>query len=494
MRRQTQSNFEVWLHRTENNHYHNIDRLLTKLSTQFTGKETKYNKEIGEDGTTKDPSAPLINPHHREATSKEASTKIRTILCNCLHPTDHIRPTEQKQTPSHGQRRRRYENYLPSMSNREPPTTNKRVNRPAPGIQILDSSLFLAAARMVKAWRGYLITLHATQTRRSPILNGQHPQHLRELTLGLATAGTASGRPGEVSNGNDEEAVAVIGQTSESVVPSGERSQEAEETTSLDDGGSGGAISANQVANTQQQEGDVQEEEQQEEGNGRAEGAEQQDGGEDEPAHQEQTHRVIEEVGTTILLERRHNFEAARSQDNSEGNPETTVRGQSSGTKGVSDSHFPGAKRVSSARAIYDMILSNWTRAQLHRVATNLPHTSQQLDETTITESETDDNVGSSKTTSAHVDGTQDESGEGESAQAERSRVGELAVLDRLVQTGLELTTEGTEASVLGIDLGQGPISEASSGASNFVLLGRHLQVDGSSIVSSDGRGADVLL
>lgn len=346
---------------------------------------------------------------------------------------------------------------------------------------------------MGQAWRGYIITLHATQTRTSPILNIQHP-HLCELALGLATAGTASGGPGEVSNGDDEEAVAVISQTSESVVPSGERSQEAEETTSLDDGGGGGAISANQVANTQQQEGDVQEEEQQEEGNGRAEGAEQQDGGEDEPAHQEQTHRVIEEVGTTVLLERRHNFEATGSQNNSEGNPETTVRGQSSGTKSVSDSHFPDAKRVSNARAIYDMIFIELDEGQLHRVATNLPHTSQQLDETTITESETDDNVGSSKTTSAHVNGTQDESGEGESAQAERSRVGELAVLDRLVQTGLELTTEGTEASVLGVDLGQGPISEARSGASNFVLLGRHLRVDGSFIVDSDGRGADVLL
>lgn len=159
-----------------------------------------------------------------------------------------------------------------------------------------------------------------------------------------------------MGNGDDEEAVAVISQTSKGVVPSGKRSQEAEETTGLGDGGGRSAISADQVGNTQQQEGQVQEEEQQEESNGRAEGAEQQDGGEDEPAHQEQTHGVIEEVGTTILLERRHDFEAARSQDNSEGNPETTIRGQSSGTKGVTDGHFPSAKRVSNARAMYDTI------------------------------------------------------------------------------------------------------------------------------------------
>jgi hypothetical protein len=309
---------------------------------------------------------------------------------------------------------------------------------------------------------GYIITLQATRTRS--ISNTQHStsNNLRQLTLGLATAGTASGGPGEVGNGDDEEAVAVISQTSQGVVPSGERSQETEETTSLDDGRGRGAIGTDQVANTQQQEGQVEEEEQQEEGNGRAEGAEEQDGGEDEPAHQEQTHRIIEEVGTAIRLERRHDLEAARSQDDSESDPETTIRRQSSGTESVSDSHFP--------------------------------HTSEQLDETTITESETDDDVGSGETASAHVDGAQDESGERESAQAERSRVGELAVHHGLVQTGLELTPEWAKASVL-VDVSQRPIAEASSGASNFVLLGRHLRMDGNSIVSGRGSGgADVLL
>lgn len=297
-----------------------------------------------------------------------------------------------------------------------------------------------------------------------------------------------------MGNGDDEEAVAVISQTSQGVVPGRESSEEAEETTSLGDGGGRGAIGADQVRNTQQQEGHVQEEEQQEEGNGRAEGAEEQDGGEDEPAHQEQTHRVIEEVGTAIRLERTHNLKAARSQDDSESDPETTVRGQSSGTESVTDSHFPGAKRISIGCSMSGFLLE-LAGPNSARRCDNLPHTSQQLDETTITESEADDDVGRGKTASTHVDGTQDESRERESAQAERSRVGELAVLNRLVQTGLELTTEGAEASVLGVDLGQRPIAEASSGASNFVLFGRHLRVNGSAIV--DGRrsgGAEVLL
>lgn len=46
------------------------------------------------------------------------------------------------------------------------------------------------------------------------------------------------------------------------------------------------------------------------------------------------------------------------------------------------------------------------------------------------------------------VDGGQDEGGESEGAEAERSRVGELAALDRAVETGLELTTEGGKTAL----------------------------------------------
>lgn len=92
---------------------------------------------------------------------------------------------------------------------------------------------------------------------------------LDSLALALVAARTAGGRPGEVSNRDDEEAVAVVGQTGESVVPGGEGSEETEETTShlhgLVDGT--GRVTLD-VGNTEQEEGQVQEEEQTEEGDG----------------------------------------------------------------------------------------------------------------------------------------------------------------------------------------------------------------------------------
>lgn len=108
---------------------------------------------------------------------------------------------------------------------------------------------------------------------------------LCELTVSLTTADTASGGPGEVSDGDDEEAVTGIGDTSKGIVPGGESSQETEETTGLLDVGVGVAVgTALQVGNTEQEESQVQGEEQHEEGDGGLQSAEQHDGGEDEPA------------------------------------------------------------------------------------------------------------------------------------------------------------------------------------------------------------------
>lgn len=83
---------------------------------------------------------------------------------------------------------------------------------------------------------------------------------------------------------DDEEAVAGIGDTGKSVVPSGEGGEETEEATSLQDLGVGGAVLGEQVGDTQKQEGQVQEEEQEEESDCRLQGADDQDKGEDEPA------------------------------------------------------------------------------------------------------------------------------------------------------------------------------------------------------------------
>jgi len=87
-----------------------------------------------------------------------------------------------------------------------------------------------------------------------------------------------------VGDGDDEEAVAGIGDTSESVVPSSEGGEETEQATSLEDLPVGLATLREQVGDTQEQEGQVQEEEQEEERNCGLQGADDQDKGEDEPA------------------------------------------------------------------------------------------------------------------------------------------------------------------------------------------------------------------
>ena len=124
-----------------------------------------------------------------------------------------------------------------------------------------------------------------------------------------------------------------------------------------------------------------------------------------------------------------------------------------------------------------------------------LPHAGQQLDETTITISGGDNDVGRRDVTGFHVDGTQDECGEGESTQAQRSRIAELARVDRLVQTGLELTTEGTEVGLGSVDMRQRAVTKAGGGARG--LLRRHGVVQIGTItiaVGVLGRRPEILL
>jgi len=127
----------------------------------------------------------------------------------------------------------------------------------------------------------YILSLDWYETRR------HETSSLSLLTVGLATAGATGGRPREVSNRDDEEAVAVVGQTGKGVVPGGEGGEETEETTCHEHGLVGLVLGVTlDVTDTEQEEGKVKEEEQQEEGDSGAEGAEEQDGGEDKPALQ----------------------------------------------------------------------------------------------------------------------------------------------------------------------------------------------------------------
>lgn len=62
--------------------------------------------------------------------------------------------------------------------------------------------------------------------------------------------------------------------------------------------------------------------------------------------HQEKTHGVIEFGSiTACLAESLTDLEPTGGQDDSEGDPETTVGGESSSTKSVTDSHFPILKK-----------------------------------------------------------------------------------------------------------------------------------------------------
>jgi len=129
-------------------------------------------------------------------------------------------------------------------------------------------------------------------------------------------------RPGEVSHGDDEEAVGAVRNTSQCVIPGGKGGHETEGTTSnnavaLRTGGIG-----IQVANPQHEESHVEGKEEEEEGHGRSERAEKQDEGEDEPAHEEKTELVVK---LALLDKRCFNGESTGSENDSEGDPETTV-------------------------------------------------------------------------------------------------------------------------------------------------------------------------
>lgn len=76
----------------------------------------------------------------------------------------------------------------------------------------------------------------------------------------------------------------------------------------------------------------------------------------------------------------------------------------------------------------------------------NVPHARKELDKSTVREGDGADHVRGGDTLGVQVDKTEDEGGGRESAQSQGSRVGELAVLNRAIQTGLELTTEGWKA------------------------------------------------
>jgi len=125
---------------------------------------------------------------------------------------------------------------------------------------------------------------------------------------------------------------------------------------------------------------------------------------------------------------------------------------------------FPCAK--------WSALLAYWN----FRLEVYIPHASQQLDQAAVSEGNAHDQVGCTQPSGAHVDQAQHEGGQGESRQAQGSRIGDATVLDLLVETRLKLTAEGRQALVAtgGIDMGERTIAETSSGFGRLVLFVGH--------------------
>ena len=107
----------------------------------------------------------------------------------------------------------------------------------------------------------------------------------------------------------------------------------------------------------------------------------------------------------------------------------------------------------------------------------NLPHARKQLHQSAITERETHDQVWRRQVASAHIDQAEYEGCQRESREPQRSWVGKLAVLDWLVETRLELTTESwkTLSVAVGIGVGKRSVAKASGGFGGLMLLVRHV-------------------
>ena len=109
-----------------------------------------------------------------------------------------------------------------------------------------------------------------------------------------------------------------------------------------------------------------------------------------------------------------------------------------------------------------------------------VPHASKQLHQSTVAERETHDQVWRAQAACTHIDQAKDEGGESESTETEWCRVGEFAVLDTLVETWLELTTEGGQTLTItgSVLVGERTIAESCGGLGGLVLFVGHLAVD----------------
>ncbi len=119
----------------------------------------------------------------------------------------------------------------------------------------------------------------------------------------------------------------------------------------------------------------------------------------------------------------------------------------------------------------------------------NIPHARKQLHQSAVTIGQRNHDIGFGQVTSADVDQGQDEGGEGESAQTQRSWVGELSLCRGSVETRLELTAKGRESSgIPGVEVRQ----RVAAILMTSLLRAVHRGPGGCSMISA--RGSVVLL
>lgn len=151
-------------------------------------------------------------------------------------------------------------------------------------------------------------------------------------------------RPRHVDDRHPEEAVAVVLQTRERIVPRHERRKHAERAAGDLEVAAGRRVAhaVGVVLAREEEEGQVQGEEEREEGHGRLEGAQEQDGGEDEPAGQEEADRGLDVVRVGGIWPRfGQDLPGLGCLEEGVGDPEAAVGGEGGGTEGVADGHFP---------------------------------------------------------------------------------------------------------------------------------------------------------
>ena len=127
----------------------------------------------------------------------------------------------------------------------------------------------------------------------------------------------------------------------------------------------------------------------------------------------------------------------------------------------------------------------------------HVPHASKQLHQSTVAKGDTHNQVWRAQAACTHVDQTEDEGSEGESAEAEGSRIGDTTILDLLVETRLEFTTEGRQTIAIagGGLVSEWAIAEAGGGFGSLMLFMGHLALHAAVglFVVVGGRVASVL-